>query len=236
MRSKKLSPLRSRRLGWLGWLAIALAGSFFILYGLCAVGLVLLKWVDPFTTAVQAERRLDALAAGRPYQKRYRFVPLSRIAADLQHAVVASEDERFRQHNGIDWIELRKVIEQDIGRGKKPGRGASTISQQLVKNLYFSTSRSAWRKAAEFAIVPLAELILSKDRILELYLNVIEWGPGIYGAEAASQSYYRIPAARLGREQSARLAACIPSPLKRRPAQMNQMSEIILIRMRQMGF
>src|SRR5581483_1576003 len=119
---------------------------------------------------------------------------------------------------------------------RKLGRGASTITQQLVKNLFLTTSRSFLRKAIEAALTPPAELILGKDRILELYLNVIEWGPGIYGAEAASEAWYRVSAAQVNREQAARLAAMIPAPLHRRPTRMTEYSAVILERMRGMGW
>jgi monofunctional biosynthetic peptidoglycan transglycosylase len=161
-------------------------------------------------------------------------VPLQRIDADLQHAVVAAEDGRFYQHWGIDWQELAKVLEESGRSGRL--RGASTISQQLVKNLFLTTHRSPLRKACEVALVPLAELLLSKQRILELYLNVIEWGPGVYGAEAAARHHYGTSAASLSREQAARLAACIPSPLRWRPQRMDAYSSDILARMERMGW
>ena len=113
---------------------------------------------------------------------------------------------------------------------------ASTLTQQLVKNLFFGTGRSFLRKGAESTLVPVAELVLGKRRILELYLNVVEWGPGVYGAEAASRYYYKTPARSLGREQAAQLAAILPAPLKRRPERMNRYSGLILERMRQMGW
>jgi len=213
------------------WLiALALA-----LYALCALGIVLLRWVNPFTTMVQMQRRVEAFRAHRAYHKRYEFVPLASISLNLQHAVVAAEDGRFRQHHGFDWIEMQKVVEDDLKRHRL-GRGGSTITQQLVKNLFLTTERSFVRKGAEFALVPLTEAFLTKNRILELYLNVIEWGPGIYGAEAASEHYYRTPASKLTREQAARLAAIIPAPLKRKPERMNDYSEIILDRMAQTGW
>jgi monofunctional glycosyltransferase len=205
------------------------------LYVLCAAGIVLLRWVNPWTTMVQIERRVEAWREHRPYKKRYEFVPLASISPNLQHAVVAAEDGRFRQHHGFDWIEMQKVVEDDMKRGRL-GRGGSTITQQLVKNLFLTTSRSLVRKGAEFALVPLMEQFLSKDRILELYLNVIEWGPGIYGAEAASERYYRIHASEVSREQAARLAAIIPAPLRRKPERMNEYSAIILDRMVQSGW
>jgi monofunctional biosynthetic peptidoglycan transglycosylase len=115
-------------------------------------------------------------------------------------------------------------------------RGASTITQQLVKNLFFGTSRSFLRKGAEFTLVPVAEFVLDKRRILEIYLNVIEWGPGIYGAESACRYYDGTAARNIGRQQAARLAAILPAPLKRRPERMNNYSELILERLRQMGW
>ena len=205
------------------------------LYALCALFVLALRWIDPPTTMVQIQRRLEAMRRQRVYKKRYDFVPLRRIAPDLQHAVISAEDGRFRQHHGFDWVEMQKVLEDDIKRGRL-GRGGSTITQQLVKNLFLTTERSLIRKAAEFAVVPMMEALLSKDRILELYLNVIEWGPGIYGAQAASEYYYHVPASGVSREQSARLAAIIPAPLKRKPERMNEYSEEILKRMARVGW
>ncbi len=206
-----------------------------VFYGLCGLQLVALRWIDPPTTSVQAERRIAAWFHRRGYHKRYRFVPLARISPELQHAVIAAEDGRFFQHHGIDWKEVQKVIDQDLDEGKL-GRGGSTITQQLVKNLFLSTNRSVVRKAVEFTLAPAAEWILPKRRILELYLNVVEWGPGIYGAEAAAQAWYGVPAQRLNREQAARLAALLPSPLRRKPGRMNWYSTEIQRRMAQSGW
>jgi monofunctional biosynthetic peptidoglycan transglycosylase len=200
-------------------------------YALCTITVLMLRWINPPTTMVQIERRIGAIRQHHPYAKRYEFVPLRRISPNLQHAVIAAEDDRFFQHHGFDWVEMQKVLEQDMQR-HKIGRGGSTITQQLVKNLFLSTNRSLIRKAMEFPLVPIVELLLTKERILELYLNVIEWGPGVYGAQAAAEYYYHSPASSLGREESARLAAVIPAPLKRTPAQMNEYSEVILERMR----
>ena len=196
--------------------------------------LVALRWIDPPTTAVQVERRVQALIRGTRYEKRYEFVPLSQIAPDLQHAVIAAEDARFYQHHGFDWHEIQIAADEDMEGGRK--RGASTLTQQLVKNLFFGTNRSILRKGAEFTLVPVAELVLGKRRILELYLNVVEWGPGVYGAEAACRAHYGIGARGVGREEAARLAAILPAPLKRRPERMNHYSELILERERQMGW
>ena len=201
---------------------------------LCALLLVALKWIDPPTTAVQTERYVQALTHGKAYEKRYKFVPMSQIAPNLQHAVVAAEDARFYEHHGFDWHAMELAAEHDMDGGKI--RGGSTITQQLVKNLFLGTSRSYLRKGAEFTLVPVAELVLGKRRILELYLNIVEWGPGVYGAEAASHYHYRMAAHTLSRDEAARLAAILPAPLKRRPERMDHYSEIIQERMRQMGW
>jgi monofunctional biosynthetic peptidoglycan transglycosylase len=197
--------------------------------------LVSLRWANPDFTMVQAQRRVEAWLRRKPYTRRQQWVPLARIAPSLQHAVVSAEDGRFFQHHGIDWKEVQKVVDKDMEDGRL-GRGGSTITQQLVKNLFFTTSRSVLRKAVEFTLAPVAEWVLPKQRILELYLNVIEWGPGVYGAEAAARTWYNIPAAKVNREQAARLAAVIPSPLRRKPARMSNYSAEILHRMDQTGW
>ena len=212
--------------------ALILVAAF---YAVCLGELLALRWIDPPTTAVQMERRLEALWRHKPYRKRQAFVPLSRISPDLQHAVISAEDGRFYQHHGIDWQEVQKVVDKDMEQGKL-GRGGSTITQQLVKNLFLSTNRSLIRKAVEFTLAPAAELILPKRRILELYLNVIEWGPGIYGAEAASQAWYSVPAAKINRDQAARMAAILPLPLRWKPEHMGSYSSEILRRMTQTGW
>ena len=212
------------------WLVIGVAS----LWLLAALLLLAARWIDPPTTAVHIERRLQAWVHGTPYRKRYRFIPLSQISPNLQHAVIAAEDARFYQHHGFDWHEIQIAADDDWEGGRV--RGASTITQQLVKNLFFGTGRSILRKGAEFTLVPLAELFLGKQRILEIYLNVVEWGPGIYGADAACHAYDGTAARNTDREQAARLAAILPAPLKRRPARMNQYSALILERMRQMGW
>jgi monofunctional biosynthetic peptidoglycan transglycosylase len=217
------------------WAARRIALLAAACYAAAVLGLIALRWVNPFTTGVQIERRVEALLARRSYHKRHMFVPLDRISRDLQHAVIAAEDTRFFQHHGIDWKEVGNVVEDGIESGHVD-RGASTITQQLVKNLFFTTRRSALRKIPEFTLAPLAELVLSKRRILELYLNVIEWGPGVYGAEAAARYHYGVPAAAAGREQAVRLAAIIPSPRKRKPGRMENYGAVIETRMRQMGW
>jgi monofunctional biosynthetic peptidoglycan transglycosylase len=199
-----------------------------------ALLLVAARWIDPPTTAVQIERRFQAWIQGKPYQKHSQFVPLTEVSPSLQHAVIAAEDARFYQHDGFDWHEIEIAAQEDL-EGERT-RGASTLTQQLVKNLFFGTGRSILRKGAEATLVPVAELVLGKRRILELYLNVVEWGPGIYGAEWASRIYYGRPARNIDRQEAARLAAVLPGPLKRRPERMNHYSAIILGRMQQMGW
>jgi monofunctional glycosyltransferase len=212
------------------WLAIAIAACWL----LAALMLVAAKWIDPPSTAVQTERRVQAWMHHSRYRKQYEFVPLRQISPNLQHAVVAAEDARFYQHHGFDWHQIQIAADEDMEGGRM--RGASTITQQLVKNLFFGTNRSVLRKGAEFTLVPVAELVLGKQRILELYLNVVEWGPGIYGAQAACRYYDRTSARSVGREEAARLAAILPAPLRRRPQRMNRYSDIILKRMSQMGW
>ena len=225
------TPLRKSLLrSFIRWFVIGLA----LLWSLAALMLVAARWIDPPTTAVHMQRRLQAWIHHTPYRERYEFVPLSQISADLQHAVIAAEDSRFYEHHGFDWHEIQIDAEEDL-EGERM-RGASTITQQLVKNLFFGTGRSFLRKGAEATLVPVAEIVLGKQRILEIYLNVVEWGPGVYGAESASRYHYETAARNIGRERAARLAAILPAPLKRRPERMNNYSAIILKRMSQMGW
>jgi monofunctional biosynthetic peptidoglycan transglycosylase len=207
-----------------------------VFYGIVILSLATLRRVNPPTTALQVERRVQAWIGHAAYKKSYVFVPLGDMSTNLQHAVIAAEDARFYQHHGFDWKQVQIAIEDDTERGKR--RGASTITQQLVKNLFLGTSReivyNAIRKGIEFTIVPLTEGLLSKQRILELYLNVIEWGQGTYGAEAASLQYYGVPAKRITREEAVELATVLPAPLRRKPGRMTQYGDRILERMAQM--
>jgi len=205
-----------------------------LLWSLAALTLVATRWIDPPTTAVHIERRLQAWIHHRPYRERYQFIPLSQISPELQHAVIAAEDSNFYQHHGFDWHQIEVAAEEDLEGDRT--RGASTITQQLVKNLFFGTGRSFLRKGAEVTLVPVAEFVLGKQRILEIYLNVVEWGHGIYGAESACRYYYETAARSIGRQEAARLAAILPAPLKRRPERMNSYTAIILRRMGQMGW
>ncbi len=204
------------------------------LWSFFALLLIAARWIDPPTTALQSQRRVQSWFHPGPYEKRYKFVPLSQISPDLQHAVIAAEDARFYQHHGFDWHQIQLAAAEDM-EGERM-RGASTLTQQLVKNLFFGTGGSIFRKGAEASLVPVAEFVLGKRRILELYLNVVEWGPGVYGAESACRYYDRTSARNIGREQSAQLAAVLPAPLKRRPERMTRYSAIILNRMHQMSW
>lgn len=224
------SSLRTRLLRLIRYVVIGVM----LLWLIAALVLVEARWVDPPTTAVHIQRRWQAWANHKPYRERYKFVPLGQISPDLQHAVVAAEDSRFYQHHGFDWHEVQIAAAEDWEGGRT--RGASTITQQLIKNLFFGTGRSFLRKGVEASLVPVAEFVLGKRRILELYLNVVEWGPGIYGAEPACRYYYQVPPRSVGREQAARLAAILPAPLRRRPERMNYYSALILGRMGQMGW
>ena len=225
------TPLQTGFLrSFIRWLVIGVV----LLWSLAALILVAARWIDPPTTAVHIQRRLQAWSQNRLYRERYKFIPLSQISPDLQHAVIAAEDAHFYQHHGFDWHEIQVAAEEDMEGDRT--RGASTITQQLVKNLFFGTGRSVLCKGAEVTLVPVAEFVLGKRRILEIYLNVVEWGPAIYGAEPACRYYDETSARNIGRQQAARLAAILPAPLKRRPERMNRYSAIILERMSQMGW
>jgi monofunctional glycosyltransferase len=223
-------PRTSFLRSFIRWVVI----GFALLWSLAALILVAARWIDPPTTAVHMQRRLQAWIHHTPYRERYDFIPLRQISPDLQHAVIAAEDGNFYHHHGFDWHEIQIAAEDDL-EGERT-RGASTITQQLVKNLFFGTGRSFLRKGVEATLVPVAEFALGKRRILEIYLNVVEWGPGIYGAESACRYYDATEARDIGRQQSARLAAILPAPLKRRPERMNRYSAIILQRMSRMGW
>jgi monofunctional glycosyltransferase len=211
---------------WLTRILVAAIG----LQLLAIAMLVVLRYVNPPTTGVQLQRRIEALVTGSRYNKRATFVPLRRISPELRRAVIAAEDTRFYEHAGIDWDEIQIVLTRSHRDGDLP-RGASTIAQQLVKNLFFTTHRNPVRKVFEVTLAPAAVLILGRDRLLELYLNVVEWGPGVFGAEAAAQYHYGMSAAHLDSEHAARLAAILPAPRLHKPSQMDDYSAIILARM-----
>ncbi|MGZ8261987.1 MAG: monofunctional biosynthetic peptidoglycan transglycosylase [Methylotenera sp.] len=170
-------------------------------------------WVkfNPSSSAFM-EDRLEIMQVNNPdVELRYKWVDYSKISNNLKRAVIASEDAKFLDHEGFDWDGIQKAYEKNLKKGKIVA-GGSTISQQLAKNLFLSTKRTPWRKAEEAVITLMLENILTKRRILEIYLNIIEWGDGVFGAEAAARHYYKTSAANLNSRQAARLAAMIPNP------------------------
>jgi monofunctional biosynthetic peptidoglycan transglycosylase len=200
-----------RVLRFAAWIAAAAAAIFL------AVQLSFLARVwwwrdhDPESTAFM-NARLAQMRAHDPKAKlQQRWIPYARISESLKRAIVVAEDSRFIEHEGFDWDAIEKAREKNLKRGKVVA-GGSTISQQLAKNLFLSPSRTPWRKGQEAIITVMIEHLMDKRRILEIYLNVIEWGEGVFGAEAAARHYYNVGAANLGPEQSARLAAIVPDP------------------------
>jgi len=181
------------------------------------------------------QHRLETLRGKDPKATlRRQWVPYRRISVQLKRAIVAAEDAKFLDHEGFDWEAIQKAYEKNLKKGKVVA-GGSTISQQLAKNLFLSGERTWWRKAQEAAITVMIETIMSKRRILEIYLNVIEWGNGVFGAEAAARYHFGVTAAALGPEQAARLAAMVPSPRRYAPGHetvyLQRRAEIILARM-----
>jgi monofunctional biosynthetic peptidoglycan transglycosylase len=183
---------------------------------LSIVAVVALRWVDPWTSAFMVDARVNSWFDGdpKPLNLRQEWRDYAQISKELALAVVASEDQRFPDHHGFDFAQIQKAMD-DAERGRRV-RGASTISQQVAKNLFLWNGRSWVRKGLEAWFTVLIEACWSKRRILEVYLNIAEFGRGIYGAEAAAQTFFHKPAARLTRAESARLAAVLPNPLRRR--------------------
>lgn len=223
-----------RVLRCLTWLAVAAAAIFL------AVQLSFLArvwwWKDhnPQTTAFM-EASLERMRANKPgAELRRTWVPYERISTHLKRAIVAAEDARFADHEGFDWEAIEKAVEKNRRKGKVVA-GASTISQQLAKNLFLSADRTPWRKGQEALITVMIEHVMDKRRILEIYLNVIEWGEGVFGAEAAARHYFGASAATLGPEASARLAAMVPNPRfydrNRNTAWLMRKTQMILARM-----
>lgn len=176
-----------------------------------------LRKENPGVTSFMEYRQKEAKEKGRKYRITRSWVPLSRISPYLVKAVLIAEDDKFWKHEGFDYEAIQRAIEKDI-KAKKFKLGGSTISQQLAKNLYLSPSKNPARKIAEAVITWRMERILSKKRILELYLNVAEWGDGIFGAEAAARRYFGKSSSELTAEEAARLAAVLPNPRKYDPA------------------
>jgi monofunctional glycosyltransferase len=177
-----------------------------------------LRTRNPSTTALISQRAEEAREAGRKPRVRQAWVSLSAVPAHVTDAVLTSEDARFYRHEGVDWTEVENALEQSV-REARLGRGASTLTQQLAKNLYLSTDRSLLRKGKELLLARQLEADLSKQRILALYMNVVEWGEGVYGIEAAAREHFGVPARSLSVAQGAMLAGMLPAPRRWQPAQ-----------------
>jgi monofunctional biosynthetic peptidoglycan transglycosylase len=192
------------------------------------------RYFDPDMTAFM-NHRLQQLRERNPEAMlKHNWVAYDRVSLQLKRAVVAAEDDKFVDHEGFDWEGMQKAIEKNQKKGKVVA-GGSTISQQLAKNLFLSASKTPWRKAQEAVITVWLELVWDKRRILEVYLNSVEWGEGIFGAEAAARRYYNIGAGSLSAEQAARLAVMLPAPRRyeKNPysAYVNGRTRLILARM-----
>jgi len=220
------------------WLKRLLLGTvaLLLLYQCWLFGWVLWwNWVNPDTTRFMS-LRLEALQVNDPQAKlRQQWVDYERISTHLKRAIIAAEDAKFVDHEGFDWDGIQQAIERNQRKGRVVA-GGSTISQQLAKNLFLTPARTPWRKAEEAIITLMLETIWSKQRILEVYLNVIEWGNGVFGAEAAARHYYGVSAAQLAPEQAARLAGMVPNPRfydrQRNAPGLARKTAIILARMR----
>ncbi len=167
------------------------------------------------------------------------WVSLSQMSPQLANAVITSEDARFCEHNGVDWVEFQGVVEDVLDDDEGPIRGASTISMQTAKNLFLWDGRSFVRKGLEIPVAYWMDLVFSKRRMIEIYLNIVEWAPGVYGAEAASQFHFRKPAAKLTKREAALLAAVLPNPIKRKAGKpskrVSSIANRIMSRMNGMG-
>lgn len=217
-----------------GWVALAAAAAF-VAYELSI--LARLAWWrthDPASTAFMEASRERLRARDPGARLAHQWVPYARISANLKRAVIAAEDAKFADHEGFDWEAMQKAWEKNQRRGKVVA-GGSTISQQLAKNLFLSGRRTPWRKAEEAVITVMMENVMDKRRILEIYLNVIEWGDGVFGAEAAARHYFGTSAAALTPAQAARLAAMVPNPRfydrRRDTPWLERKTQIILARM-----
>jgi monofunctional biosynthetic peptidoglycan transglycosylase len=179
--------------------------------------------------------RLEVMQDKNPdAELQHQWMPYKKISNNLKRALIASEDAKFVDHEGFDWEGIQKAYEKNMKKGKIVA-GGSTISQQLAKNLFLSTKRTPWRKGEEVIITVMLEKMMEKQRIFEIYLNVIEWGNGVFGAEAAARHYYKISASQLSPQQAAKLAAMVPNPRyydKHREAKgLLRKTDIILARM-----
>jgi monofunctional biosynthetic peptidoglycan transglycosylase len=200
-----------KALAVLGWFAVAAAGAFLVLQLSYLARVWWMKGHNPEMTSFMEARLENLQRKQREARLAHAWVPYERISVHLKRAIVAAEDARFVDHEGFDWEAIEKAAEKNRRKGRVVA-GGSTISQQLAKNLFLSAERSPWRKGQEAIITVMIEQLLDKRRILELYLNLIEWGEGVFGAEAAARHYFGASAAGLGPAQAARLAAMVPNP------------------------
>jgi monofunctional glycosyltransferase len=212
----------------------ALAVVLVSYYALAVALLAVYRFVDPPITGVQLQRQLEAKVARREYSVQRRIVPYDSIPRHAVRAVVAAEDGRFWTHWGFDFGEMR-AASASVLDGRMP-RGASTITQQLMKNLFGTTSRNPVRKLYDMALTIPAEVIVGKERILELYLNNVEWGPGVFGIDEGARHHYGVSARNLSRAQAAGLAALLPNPRVRTPASTAGYRAEILRRMAHRGW
>jgi monofunctional biosynthetic peptidoglycan transglycosylase len=220
----------------LAWLGVAAAAAFLVLQLSFLARIWWWKDHNPQATAFMLAR-MEQLRARDPQAKlRHSWVSYDRVATSLKRAVVVAEDAKFADHEGFDWEAIEKAREKNLKKGRIVA-GGSTISQQLAKNLFLSGERSALRKGEEALITVMIEHVMDKRRILEIYLNVIEWGEGTFGAEAAARHYYGVGANALAPEQAARLAAMVPNPRfydrNRSTAFLARRTQTILARMPQ---
>ena len=200
-----------RAFRWLTRIALALIALFLIVQAWFFAHILVYKHRPPEDTAFM-RYRLEGLREKSPQAKiRYQWVPYKSISNNLKRAMIAAEDAKFVEHEGFDWEGMQLALDKNWKRGKTVA-GGSTITQQLAKNLFLSPSKNYLRKGEEALITLMLESSMDKERILELYLNVIEWGNGVFGAEAAAQRYFGVRAAELSAEQAARLAAMAPNP------------------------
>ncbi|GMV05610.1 MAG: hypothetical protein AMXMBFR53_18870 [Gemmatimonadota bacterium] len=238
-------------------------GPVLVILALPLVGLAglpwpwVLRWVNPPATAFMLHREREARRAGEEFTPVQDWVPLEEMPADLVRAVLVAEDDRFREHGGVDWKALAEEVrwsgDEDFSwrdaadraalwqalayyrTHRAEIRGRSTLTQQLAKNLFFTPDRSLARKAGEFVVARRLEVLVGKDRILELYLNTAELGPGVFGVGAAARKYFDVPAQRLSRFQAASLAATLPHPLTsnpgHRPGRMAWRRDLIMARL-----
>lgn len=198
-------------LRWLAWATFVVLLAFSLLQGWYAAQIWWWRDHPPRETAFMA-LRLEELKQANPRARiQYVWVPYQRISVNLKRAMIAAEDAKFVEHEGFDWDGIQQAMDKNLRRGRVVA-GGSTITQQLAKNLFLSGERSYWRKGEEALITLMLEAILEKRRIFEIYLNVIEWGNGVFGCEAAARHYFSTSAADLSIEQSARLAAMAPNP------------------------